>query len=568
MAQRAVGLDVGTSAVRAVEMVLGREQVTLTRFGQVALAPGAVRDGEVLDAPAVASAIRRLWREAGFRSRQVVVGVGNQRVVARQADLPEMSPEDMRSALQFQAQDLIPIPIEDAILDFQVLEHLQGTEENLVRILLVAGQRGMVDSLLAALEGAGLTATMVDLVPFALMRSLSTTSLVDDLELSAQAIVCVGAGITNVVVHQRGVPEFVRMLGVGGDDITQGIATELSVDLDTAEDLKRRADLSSTDDLEVRTAQIVAARSSLLVEEIRGSLDYYQSQPEASPLSRIVLTGGGSRTAGLGESLEQTLGITVDQGRPLLGLQVAPRIGVGEERLAESEALLAVPIGLALAARPPETGVSRISLLPAEVAAVRSQRRQAVLATTGVGALALLLLLLWFTRQSQVHSQQDKADQAERETAALQQQVAALQSSASLDVQLAQRRQLVTAALADDVAWTRLLQEIATVIPNDVWLTSFNGTKAGTGTGAAGATSASTAGSVGTLNVTAMGVDHSSAARWLLRIGDLSSLTGVWLPSSTKGAGASLVTFTSTADLTAAAQSGADRANQYLGSAG
>src|SRR5205823_727181 len=148
-------------------------------------------------------------REAGFRTRQVIVGVGNQRVVARQADLPEMSAEEMRSALQFQAQDLIPIPIEDAILDFQVLEHLHGTEENLVRILLVAAQRGMVESLLAALEGAGLTATMVDLVPFALMRSLATTSLVDDLELSAQAIVCVGAGLTDVVVHQRGVPEFV-----------------------------------------------------------------------------------------------------------------------------------------------------------------------------------------------------------------------------------------------------------------------------------------------------------------------------------------------------------------------
>src|SRR5438270_2618107 len=128
MAQRAVGLDVGTSAVRAVELVLGREQVTLTRFGQVALAPGVVRNGEVVDPPAVAAAIRRLWREAGFRSRQVILGVGNQRVVARQADLPEMSEEDLRSALQFQAEELIPIPIEEAILDYQILEHFRGAD--------------------------------------------------------------------------------------------------------------------------------------------------------------------------------------------------------------------------------------------------------------------------------------------------------------------------------------------------------------------------------------------------------------------------------------------------------
>ena len=207
MAKRAVGLDVGTSVVRAVELTLGREQVTLTRFGQVALPAGAVRDGEVADPPAVASAIRRLWRETGFRTRQVIVGVGNQRVVVRQAELPEMSDEDLRSALQFQAEDLIPIPIEEAVLDFQVLERYTGTEqEALMRILLVAAQRDMVRSLLAAVEGGGLTATLVDLVPFALMRSLATTSLVEDLEGTAQAIVCVGAGVTNVVVHQRGVP--------------------------------------------------------------------------------------------------------------------------------------------------------------------------------------------------------------------------------------------------------------------------------------------------------------------------------------------------------------------------
>jgi type IV pilus assembly protein PilM len=564
MAQRSVGLDVGTSAVRAVELVLGREQVTLTRFGQVALPPGVVRDGEVLDPPAVAAAIRRLWREAGFRTKQVIVGVGNQRVVARQADLPDMGAEDMRSALQFQAQDLIPIPIEDAILDFQVLERIPRPEGNMVRILLVAAQRGMVESLLAAVEGGGLSASMVDVVPFALMRSLAGSSLVDDLDGTAEAIVCVGAGITNVVVHRRGIPEFVRMLGVGGDDVTQGIATELGVDVDTAEDLKRRADAASDDDLLVRTAQIVATRSALLIEEIRGSLDYYQSQPEASPLGRIVPTGGGSKTIGLAEGLEQALGIAVVEGHPLSGLQVG-RLGIDDDRLAESEPLLSVPIGLALAARPPETGTRRISLLPVEVAAVRTQRRQVVLATAGVAGLALVLLALWLGRQSKVHDEQQKADQAERETARLQQQVTNLQSVTSLDSQLAQRKQLVTSVLSDDVAWTRVLQEIATVIPNDVWLTNFSGSKAG---GAGSASAATTAGAAGTVNVSAMGFDHTSAARWLLRVGDLSSFTGVWLPSSTKSAGVGTVTFTSTADLTPAARSGSDRTTQYLGTSG
>src|SRR3954447_10009224 len=518
MAQRAVGLDVGTSAVRAVELVLGREQVTLTRFGQVALPPGAVRGGEVVDAPAVAAAIRRLWREAGFRSRTVIVGVGNQRVVVRQADLPAMSDEDMRSALQFQAADLIPIPIEEAILDFQIVDEFPTSDGDMVRILLVAAQRDMVRSLLAGLEGASLSASLVDLIPFALMRSLTQTSLVSDLEPTVEAIVSVGASITNVVVHQRGVPEFVRMLGVGGDDITQGIATELGVDADTAEDLKRRAHPDSPDDLESRTAQIVIAQSTLLIEEIRGSLDYYQAQPDASPIGRIVLTGGGSRTISLRDSLEQTLGIAVEEGHPLAGIELA-RTGIAEERLIENEVLLSVPIGLALAGRPPESGQRRISLLPTEVAAVRTQRRQLILAGAGAGGLFLVLLLLWLSRQSQVSDQKDQAAKAEQENASLQQQVAALQSVTSLDTQLAQRWQLVTGALSDDVDWTRLLQEIATVMPNDVALTSFNGVKAGGPTG--GTSTAASTSAVGSINVNAQGIDHTSSARWLLRVGDL-----------------------------------------------
>jgi len=566
MAQRAVGLDVGTSAVRAVELVLGREQVTLTRFGQVALTPGAVVGGEVVDAPAVAAAIRRLWREAGFRSRTVVLGVGNQRVVVRQADFPAMSDEDLRSALQFQAQDLIPIPVEDAILDFQMVEEFATADGEMMRILLVAAQRDMVRSLLAAVEGGGLSGSMVDLIPFALMRSLTQSSLVQDLEPTVDAIVCVGAAITNVVVHQRGVPEFVRMLGVGGDDITQGIANELGVDGDTAEDLKRRADSESPDDLESRTAQIVIAHSTLLIEEIRGSLDYYQAQPEASPIGRIILTGGGSRTMGLRESLEQTLGIAVEEGHPLAGVELA-RTGIPEERLVESEPLLSVPIGLALAARPPESGQRRISVLPVEVAAVRTQRRQMVLVSAGVGAVALLLLLLWLTRQNEVSNEKDKAASAEQENAQLQQQIAGLQGVTALDTQIAQRRQMVTNALVGDVAWTQLLQEIGTVIPNDVALTAFNGTKPGASGGpvAGGAGAATSSSAVGSINVNAQGIDFTSAARWLLRIGDLPSLTGVWLPTSSKGAGPSLVTFTSTADLTPAAKSGPERANQYLG---
>jgi Tfp pilus assembly protein PilN len=250
------------------------------------------------------------------------------------------------------------------------------------------------------------------------------------------------------------------------------------------------------------------------------------------------------------------LHVPVEAGHPLLGVRVG-RVGIPEDRLIDSEPLLTVPIGLALAGRPPEGDVRRMSLLPAEVAVVRERRRQSASVAAAVLVLAALLLLVYVGRRSQVANARDNAEEAEAEADELRRRAASLSQVTTVDTQLQERRVMVESALADDVAWTRLLQEIATVLPNDVWLTAFSGQKAG----------ASGGGGPGTINVTGMGFDQSSAARWLLRVGELESLSGLWLPSSTKsGEGPNAtVTFSSTANLTPQARSGSERRDRYLG---
>ncbi|TML92360.1 MAG: type IV pilus assembly protein PilM [Actinobacteria bacterium] len=569
MPVRSVGLDIGTHAVRAAEMALGRgDQPVLNRFGQVALPLGAVSDGEVVDPPAVAAAIRRLWTEAGFKGRDVVVGVANQRVIVRQADLPAMAEEDLRSALRYQVQELIPIPVDEAILDFQIVEQFVGPEqEPMMRILLVAAQSDMVRSLLAAIDGAGLSASLVDVIPFALIRALASTELsFGETGPANEAIVCVGGGVTNVVVHERGVPRFVRMLITGGNEITEAIASELHIDPDTAEDLKRRADAGSADELEARAGRITTDRLSPFVEEVRGSIDYYRAQAaDGGEISRVLLTGGGSQVPGLADRLRQVLHVPVEIGHPLLGVRVG-RVGIPEDRLIDSEPLLTVPIGLALAGHPTEGAARRMSLLPPDVAVVRERRRQSSLVVVSVVVLAVLLLVAYVGRRTQVSSARDKAERAEAAASALRQDAARLSQVTTVDTQLQERRAMVESALSDDVAWTRLLQEIATVLPNDVWLTAFTGQKSsGQAPVRGSAPSAGTTG-VGSINVTGQGFDQSSAARWLLRVGDLQSLSGLWLSSSTRsGENGGTVTFSSTATLTPQAKSGNDRRDKYLG---
>src|SRR4051812_29217383 len=170
------------------------------------MTPGAVVAGEVVDATAVGAALRRLWKDGGFSSRRVVTGVAGQRIVARTTELPAMSDDDLRSSLPFQVQELIPIPIDDAVMDHQVLERLVDDEGNeRLRVLVVAAHRDMVRSLLAALEAAGLEADRVDLIPFALIRALQAPGFAELDEgangATSEAIVDVGGGVTNVVVH-------------------------------------------------------------------------------------------------------------------------------------------------------------------------------------------------------------------------------------------------------------------------------------------------------------------------------------------------------------------------------
>lgn len=545
MATRVVGLDLGSFGVRAVELSIGNGQPTLERFAQVTLPPGAVRDGEVVDAGAVSATIRRLWTEGGFKSKRVVVGVANQRVIVRLADMPTMTESDLQAALQYEAQELIPIPVEDAILDFQILDDIVTSDgDPRMRVLLAAAQKDMVRSHLAAAEGAGLRADLVDVESFALVRALASVANPFEFDAGAEAIVCIGGGVTNVVVHEQGVPRFVRVLLVGGDDVTEAIARELDVPADQAEALKRQADISSHDPGVARAGQVVRDRLAPLVEEIRGSLDYYLAQSQSTTIDRILVTGGGARMAGLMERLQAQLGAVVEPAHPLAGLAIGRNVGLTNAELAELESLLTVPVGLALAGES-RKGVRRINLVPREVAVGREQRRQSMLAGAGVGALALVLLGAWGASASQLSSERSKADDSEREVQRLQKQVAAMADTVGLDTDLAGRRSQVQQVLSSDVSWTRLFNEVATVLPSDVWLTSFTG-KSGD-----------------KVNFSVTGFDHTSTARWLQRIGELKSLSGLWVPSATKSdaVGGSIVSFTSDANLTPSATS--DRAKRF-----
>ncbi len=381
-----VGLDIATSAVRAAEIDTGSTPPTLLAFGQIGLPPGSIVDGEIQDPSAVSDAIGRLWRNGQFASKSVVIGIAGLRAITREIDLPFVPDDEIDSAVQFQSEEVIPFPPDKTILSAQILADFAAPDGTAMRrVLVAAAHRDLVEGVVSAVEGAGLKVEGVDLVSSALVRALVDPKTMSD---SPEAIVSVGAGLTVVVVHQHGRPQFVRTVGIGGNATTAAVASALDLPLADAEALKRRLGEPVP---QVQAAER-AARASMseLVGEIRNSIQYFASLPGRAPISRVLLTGGGSRVNGLVETLQAQVRIPVQVVSALSRLDLR-KLDQKPEQLASIDPVATTPIGLALPE--PNPSVQKFNLIPPEVKERSFQRmlkRRSIL----VGAAVMVLLVL------------------------------------------------------------------------------------------------------------------------------------------------------------------------------
>lgn len=359
--QPPVGLDIGTDYVRAALIQPHGGGFTLSGYGRAPVPFGAVVEGEIVDPEAVGSAIKALWKSTGFRAKDVAVGVANQKVVVRLIDLPFMEKSELAGAITYQAQDYIPIPVEEAILSYDIIgDYMTPADEHMMEVLLVAAQRDMIDASVAAIETAGLRLARIDLTAFALVRSLlgvESEFLSDDAPGGATGIVHVTSGLTNIVVVEKGVPRFTRVSSLAGNQFTQAIANVMNLTYDEAENLKLRVGLPALDGSPVNapgvdpeTAQ--AAQQALeretnrFIAEVRRSLDYYLTQAtQIRSINRIILSGSGAMLRNLPNYLEKGLQTQVVLGDPLAQVGAG---GAVEQAVLEDRTGCAPAVGLAL----------------------------------------------------------------------------------------------------------------------------------------------------------------------------------------------------------------------------
>ena len=340
-----VGLDIGSTSIRAVEATINKDRPTINNFGQVFLPPGTVVGGVVKDDRAVTSALRQLWLSYTFSTKNVVLGVTHQQVIVREIDVNNLPPKELRQALPFLVRDVLPLPVEQALLDFYPLEkpakaRNKGGSDTIHGLLIAAPKEAVIDTV-RAVENAGLHVQDVDLACFAALRA--SAHLAQDTE----ALIDIGANGTNIVIHTDGTPKIVRTIPRGGSEVTKMVATRLGLTNAEAETVKCRVGLQREESEE--GAQVIGEAIRPLVNEIRGSFHYFSSNHPGQQVQRLALVGGAALLPGLAELLTEELGIPTFLSDPLQRVHDLRR-GGRHDVLARFRSSAAVSIGLTLGA--------------------------------------------------------------------------------------------------------------------------------------------------------------------------------------------------------------------------
>lgn len=451
---RGIGLDIGSSAVRAAEVVVGGKERELVRFAQVGLPSGAVVEGEVRDEIAVAAALKRLWTEGGFSGRSVVLGVSSQRAMVRLVEMPAMEGRELRSALRYEIGELLPIPVEEAVYDFAVLgpgrPSSDGSETT--QVLVLVAQKDIVRDEIAVARRAGLRVRAVDASPLALLRAVPTAEGDDALD----AVVSVGAQLVVVAIREGKVPRFVR-------------TATAAIESDAVSRVGARAGAGAGS---VKPdSQSATARVDPVLEEVRSSIEYFLSHAQGAPLTRVQLTGGGARRAGLADRLANTLAIPVAPATVALSYERSV-LDLDDGQVEEASWRWATAAGLALWGS--EDDKRSPSLIPAEIAERGRQRRTIALAGTGVVLVAGGLGLVSHNRVDAINSAKAQTKVDQQEATKLQAEIFKLQSLGEVQSEIQTRRNLAVEALANDIDWVGLDGRIVKALPGGVSVTQVS----------------------------------------------------------------------------------------------
>ncbi len=335
-----LGLDIGSSSLKAVELEEKDGHFALVNFGSVPSPPGAIFSEADADQEALTKAIIHLTREIGIKTKQVVAAFPESLVFTRVIELPVVKEKQLNNAIRWEAEQYIPMPLSDVKMSWM---RLTTSEDGKSQVLLVAAPNTLVERYLKIIKSAGLVPIAFETELVAIVRSLSRRT---DGEGPTTLMMSIGASTTDLTIVDGGVIRFTRSIGTGGTALSRAISQELGFDLAQAEEYKKAYGLKE-DQLEGKVMQTIKPVFDVIVNEVERVILSFQTHNPSSVVKRVILTGGTAQLPGAEIYLAESLGVEVQIGDPWVGIEI-PRSRQDEVKRPENRLQFAIAIGLAM----------------------------------------------------------------------------------------------------------------------------------------------------------------------------------------------------------------------------
>jgi type IV pilus assembly protein PilM len=340
-----LGLDIGSSAVKLIQMKQQKGKYLLQKFGIKPLEPEVIVDGTVMDAARVVTVIKELLQEGNIKLKNIALSISGHSVIVKKITMPPMPDDELEGQVRLAAEQYIPFDINEVNIDFHILNALEQSEDGQpqMSVLLMAAKKEKVNELVDLVKGAGLNPVVLDVDAFAVENMYGINYEVPPEEVAT--LVNIGASVMNINILKGGTSLFTRDTSIGGNRYTESIQREIGVSYDEAEAAKKGERREGLDPEAV--TNVVDGVNAEVSSEIARSVDHFRSIYPDLEVTKIFMCGGCAKVAGLAQQLGDRMGMAVEMANPFNQVDTTAA-GLDVEFLAKAAPQAAVGVGLAL----------------------------------------------------------------------------------------------------------------------------------------------------------------------------------------------------------------------------
>ncbi len=336
--KQVIGLDLGSSSIKMVELKQVGRSYKMMNFGMSAIPDGLVEGGEIIDPSALSQIIMALHKELGIKTKSVCTGMFGGAVIVKKISMPRIDPKLISEQIQWEAEQYIPFDLSEVNLDYHLLPSSNPNAETM-DILLVAAKHDYIIRYFEAIEIAGLKCALIDVNGFSLANCFEMNY---GSRKETLALINIGAGVTNLVVMENGGVVFCRDIPIGGNIYNMEISRELGLSTQEAEELK--IGFAQTQSSPAELANVITATNEMICEEIKDSFKFYEQSKSGSAATEIFLSGGSIKVPNLIESISNATGLSCQVMNPLQKISVNKK-GFSDQFLQEIMPFLPCVLG-------------------------------------------------------------------------------------------------------------------------------------------------------------------------------------------------------------------------------